>query len=189
MKKFNYLIIVLLLLTSVLTKGQDELKPPKVPPPFPYFKITPEEEREYLKNINSDLIQKLQGIKKVDEAKYAEFLRNMHWKNMNWPFFVNKMDKEEMEAEKKIIEYEILTESLSIEYKKVSSKEKERIKKELQKNLSQLFDLKEIRKEKEVKRLEEQLKEKIANRKGNKNIIVKRRLEELLGESEYLEWE
>jgi len=41
MQRPSYLIIVLLLLTSVLTKGQDELKPPKVPPPFSCFKLSP----------------------------------------------------------------------------------------------------------------------------------------------------
>jgi len=194
MKKLNYSIFILLLLTSVLVQGQDrpDIPTPPPPPPFPNFKLSPEEEQKYLENIDSDLLSKLQEIKEVDEAKYARLLRNLYWKSINWPIFANGRDKEKMETEKKIIEYEILTESLSIEYKKAPPEEKEKRKKELQNNLSQLFDLKERQKEKEVIILETELrklKEKIAARKKNKDIIIKRRMEELLGDGEYLEWE
>ena len=97
-----------------------------------------------------------------------------------------------MKNEKQIVKYEILTESLAIEYKSATSSEKTKIKTELQKNLSNLFDLKEMQRETEVKLLEKEikkLKEKIATRKNSKDIIVRRRTEELLGEGKYLEWE
>ena len=101
-------------------------------------------------------------------------------------------DKEMIEREKQIIEYNIIVEELAIQYQNANSSSQADIKEELQKNLGNLFDLKELQRESEVRMLEKEitkLKEKIASRKKNKEIIIRRRAEELLGEDSYLEWE
>ncbi len=192
MKTLKYLMLTtLLFLQSATLIAQEEFELPPPPPP-PYFQLTPEDEQEYLKNIKSELKIKLEEIKKNDKERYADLLRELHWKNMERSFMRMGKEKEMIEKDKQIIEYEILTESLAFEYQKASKSEKEKIKKNLKKSLSQLFDLKESQREKEVKMLEERivkLKEKIASRKKNKDIIIRRRTEELLGENDYLEWE
>ena len=192
MKTLKYLILTTLFsFQSVILIAQKEPEFPPLPP-APYFQLTPEDEEEYLKNIKSELKLKLKEIKENDKERYADLLRELHWKNMERSFMHMGREKEMIEKDKQIIEYEILTESLAFEYQKSSQSEKAKIKKELQKNLGQLFDLKETQREKEVKLLEERivkLKEKIANRKKNKDIIIRRRAEELLGENDYLEWE
>lgn len=191
MNSLKYLIIItMLFLQSAILIAQEEIEA-TLPPP-PYFPLNPAEEQEYLKNIDSELKLKLKEIKNKDKEKYADLLRELHWKNMEHSFMHMGREKEMMKNEKQIVKYEILTESLAIEYKSATSSEKTKIKTELQKNLSNLFDLKEMQRETEVKLLEEEikkLKEKIATRKNSKDIIVRRRIEELLGEGKYLEWE
>ncbi len=191
MNSLKYLMIItMLFLQSAILIAQEEIETP--PPPPPYFQLSPTEEQEYLKNIDSELKLKLKEIKKNDKEKYADLLRELHWKNMEHSFMHMGREKDMMKNEKQIVKYEILTESLAIEYKSAASSEKTKIKTELQKNLSNLFDLKEMQRETEVKLLEEEikkLKEKIATRKNSKDIIVRRRTEELLGEGKYLEWE
>ena len=191
MKPLKYLVLTtLLFLQSAILIAQEEIELP--PPPPPYFQLSEKEEQEYLTNINSELKLKLKEIKEADKEKYAEFLRQLHWKNMEHSFMHMGREKEMMKNEKQIIEYEILTESLALEYKSAPSSGKTKIKKDLQKNLGNLFDLKEMQRERQVKLLEEEiakLKEKIATRKKNKDIIIRRRTEELLGEGKYLEWE
>jgi hypothetical protein len=68
---------------------------------------------------------------------------------------------------------------------------KETVQKELENTLNKLFELRELRKEEEVKRIEsdlEKTKAKMAERKLNKQIIVKRRMDQLLGKRDDLEW-
>lgn len=190
MNSLKYLMLIsVLFLQSAILIAQEELE---IPPPPPYFPLNAAEEQEYLKNINSELKLKLKEIKESNKERYADLLRELHWKSMEHSFMHMGREKEMMKNEKQIIEYEILTESLALEYKSTTSSGKTKIKKELQKNLSNLFDLKETQRETEVNLLEKeinQLKEKIATRKKNKDIIIRRRTEELLGEGKYLEWE
>ena len=65
------------------------------------------------------------------------------------------------------------------------------IKNKLRRNLLELFTLKEEDRKKEVEELKHKLAklEKVLNvRMKNKDEIIKRRLEELIGEEDYLEW-
>jgi hypothetical protein len=68
---------------------------------------------------------------------------------------------------------------------------KETVEKELKNTLGKLFELREERKQDEVKRIETDLqktKAKMADRRTNKETIVKRRLDQLLGKRDDLEW-
>ena len=192
MKYLKYLVIIVILLNlpTILFAQEDPDLPP--PPPPPYFELSSEDEQEYLKNIDSDLKLKLQQIKQFNQQKYVEYLQELRWRGMELSYMHMGKEKEMIKREQQIVEYNILTESLAIEYQKASSAEKEKIKKELEKNLNNLFDLKEMQRESEVKVLEaeiKKLKQKIASRKNNKSTIIRRRTEELLGEEKYLDWE
>ena len=73
----------------------------------------------------------------------------------------------------------------------VKATAKETVEKELQSTLNKLFELREEKKEDEVKRIEADLqktKAKMAERKINKQTIVKRRIDQLLGKRDDLEW-
>lgn len=184
----NFILIFLLIANFQLLIAQIEPDPP----PPPDWKLSSQDELEYLNNIDSEVKLKLQKIKEHNEQKYQQYLQELQWRGMELSHMYMGKEKEMIQREQQIVEYNILTESLAIEYQKASSTEKEKIKKELEKNLEYLFDLKEKQRESEVKMLEEEidkLKEKIASRKNNKSTIIRRRIEELLGQEKYLDWE
>ena len=190
MERIKYFLLILILF-SVSTNLLAQDDPVNVPPP-PYFELTEKDEQAYLTNVAPELKIALKEIKKYNMEKYAEFLREFHWTSMELSYMYQDEEKEMIEREMQVLEYEILTESLAIKYKKASGSEKETVKKDLKENLSNLFDVKEQRREAEVKMLEEEIKKlklKIASRKKNKEIIVRRRVEELLGDDEVFEWE
>ncbi len=187
MKKYKYAIF-LLFLVGILLKAQ-EVEIPE--PPEPFFKMNEKTEQEYLKNANAELKQKLQAIKEINQQEYFELLNELQFSNMGHHYF-SERDKNFQKMEQEIVEYEIETKSLIEKLKKEDGAEKAQIKSSLQKAIGKLFDLKEKRRSLEIKRLEERLDElnkKLKIRKQNKDEIIKRRMQELLGEENYLEWE
>jgi hypothetical protein len=177
--------------------GQNEPTPP-TPPEMPeemshnYWELSEQEEQNYLNDLDAELKLKLKEIKKHDAEKYAEFLRELHWKQMETHYMAKGKDKERMELERKIVESEIRTEALALNYQSASSTDKEQVKKDLAKNVGELFDQKEQQRKWEVEMLEseiEELKQKITSRQKNKQTIIRRRVEELLGVEEDLEWD
>lgn len=194
-KHLLFIIIPILLTQSIYS--QEKIPLPPVPPVIAdevlsYFELTEKEELAYLKNLDAELKLRLQEIKENDKEKYAEYLRELYWKQMKGAYRLRGREKKLYEIEKQIIEYEIMSESLALKFKKASASGKEKIREDLKKYVSTLFDQKEQRRQWEVDMLEEQLAElktKIAGRQKNKEVIVRRRLEELLDEEEELEWE
>lgn len=197
MKKLSSCLIVLLIMVfSNNVFGQDEPPEPK-PPKFDFdfdfqnfTKMSKEDEDKVLSNLKEQLRNELKEIKKVDVNKYFNFLRQSQYKTMNIPFIV-KSEKEARERERKIFEAEIKTESLAAKYKSSKKNEKEKIKSELRSELEKLFVQKENRRRDEVESLQKELVElqkSLAARQKNKTQIIERRLQELLSEKEYLEW-
>lgn len=201
MKKLTLSLIVMFL-TFATAHAQwetpKEPKPVKVPKvPRSFFNVSEAEEKEYLENIDPELIVHLNEIKKMDKERYLDFLRELHFKNIDLPLIVSgendyfEVRKERSERRRKMLELEIMTESLSAKYKSGDG-DKNSIKKELNSNLAQLFDLREEERQYEVERLErkiEELKKKLDMRSKNKGEIIRRRLEDLLGDKEYYKWE
>ena len=200
------LITAMIFLLAIAVKAQKEPKAPAAPKtpetwaePSPgfefdyqnFFKLSEEDEKELLKNINESLRKELEVIKQADASKYFEFLRESQFKNIKIPFIV-KREKDIHEREQKIFEAEVRTEALAVKYEKAKSSEKNKIKDDLRKELNVLFEHKEARRQEEVKQLEEELnelKKSLAVRQKNKNEIIARRLQELLDEDQYLDWE
>jgi len=80
---------------------------------------------------------------------------------------------------------------LSFRYKYADDNEKPKIINDLKSKLNQLFDMKEKARNLEVGMLEKelaQLKESLKVRKNNKSEIINRRLNELIGKGDYLDW-
>jgi hypothetical protein len=196
MKSTKYLLVLaFLLLNTQFLSGQEVREAPEPPePPEPdhyrsYWDFSEQEEQSYLKDLDADLKLKLQEIKKHDQDKYAEYLRELHWRRMENHFMVRGKEKERLKLERKLTESEIRIEALAIKYQTSPSDD---IKKELTKNVGDLFDQKEMVRQWEVEMLENEianLKQKITNRNKNKDIIIRRRVEELLGVEEELEWD
>ena len=194
----NISLIVLLFVFSHFTFAQE--KPEVVEPPEPFefefdfehfHKMSEEDEKELLKNLNRNLKTELEVIKRVTKNKYFQFLRESQFKNMRMPFLVKK-EKEAHEREQKIFEAEIKTEALAVKYETAKEGQKQSIKNDLRKELNKLFEIKETRRKQEVEQLEQELKKlkkSLVARQKNKNNIIERRLQELLDEDEYLDWD
>ena len=193
MKSLKYAAaLTMFLISTQLMLGQETLPtPPKPPEPAApsYWELSEQEEQSYLKDLDAELKLKLKEIKKHDAEKYAEFLRELHWRKMETQYMARGKERERLELERQITESEIRTEALAIKYQEKPSEE---IKKELTKNVGELFDQKEKQRKWEVEMLENEiaeLKEKIAGRQKNRETIIRRRVEELLGLEEDLEWD
>ena len=81
--------------------------------------------------------------------------------------------------------------AIGIQYQHASQDNKQNLKNKIRPMLEMLFDLKEKQRVMEVKMLEKelaQLKESLVVRKKNKDDIILRRLSELTGTDEYLDW-
>ncbi len=158
--------------------------------------LTKEEEEKLLKNLSPETRTKLEEIKKLNKNKYNQLLRETtfygaltYW-DKNTPAVLDF--RKQTEETKKQKELEIDVELLALKYKNADSGNQSKIKSELSSKLSELFDIKELKKQEEVKQLEkrlQELKESLIARKQNKNEIVARRVQELLGDAKYLKWD
>ncbi len=195
--KTSYLTSVLLviLLAPIIIFAQEDstfMAPPKFDFDFRSFPgMTPKEEKALLKSLKKDLRNELKVIKEFNKNKYFGFLRESQFKNMNFPFIV-KREKLIQQREREIFELEVKTEALAAKFEKANKNEKENIKRKLRERLNELFDIKEENRKQEVEELQqelEELKKSLKVRLNNKNEIINRRLQELLHEDKYLEWD
>ncbi len=163
--------------------------------------MSKEEEERLLKTIPDEIRTKLEEVKKLDKAKYFSLLRQAGYLrsylapmefDVTSPRSYASDSKLYLEQHKKKVELEINVEYLALKYKNSEANEKQNLKKELSESLIELFDIREAEKLQELKNLEKrlaELKESLQARKQNKNEIVQRRIQEMLGDSKYLRWE
>ena len=158
--------------------------------------LSKEEEEKLLKNLTPEVRSKLEEVKKLNKEKYYQLLRT----SFPFGYLTTTFSNQEVytgilnagENFKKEKELEIDAELLALKIKNAEGNTQQKLKSELVGVLNQLFDIKEKRKEAEIKQLEkrlQELKESIQARKQNKNEIVQRRIQEMLGDSRYLRWE
>jgi len=158
--------------------------------------LSKEEEEKLLKNLTPEVRSKLEEVKKLNKEKYYQLLRT----SFPFGYLTTAFSNQEVytgllnagENFKKEKELEIDAELLALKIKNAEGNTQQKLKSELAGVLNQLFDIKEKKKETEIKQLEkrlQELKESIQARKQNKNEIVQRRIQEMLGDSRYLRWE
>ncbi len=195
-------LVFLLVFSGTLIIAQNTPSaPPTVPEPVvigergvfrTYFKMSEKEEQEALENLTPELRTQFKLIKENDESRYYELLREYSFRGTSFARVWSRFGEKNEDESNEVLEYEIGVEALAAKYKKANSGDKDKIKADLERNLSYLFDLKEKSREEEVLELEarlNELKKKMNMRKKNKTEIISRRIEELLGEDKYLEWE
>lgn len=204
MKNYKYYIFALIILFSTqLLFAQEEPRAPMPPESGEdiehdldfefqkFFEMKEEDEKKLLNNLKKELQNNLEVIKKVNREKYIDLLRESQFKNMKMPFIV-KHEKLMYERENKIFEAEVEVEALAAKHQKASASEQRRIKEQLKSELNKLFALKEERRKQEVDALQKELgelKKTLEVRQRNKDKIIERRIQELLEEEEYLEWD
>ncbi len=197
---FKYLFLAIFVFLSQLILAQSEVDIPDEPAPPEsvfefefqnFFEMSEQDEKELLKNLRKDLQNDLMIIKKVNMERYTDFLRESQYKNMRVPF-IARHEKVVYERERKIFEAEIKAEALAAQYEEANQSKKQNIKSQLRNELNKLFVQKEERRRQEVEALQRELvdlKKSLEARQKNKNHIIERRLQELLEEEEYLEWD
>lgn len=205
MKRLIYLILIAGLTTSLIfaqEKGEKEEKSEKentefhfnIPaPPAPIPFMDKKSEEQYLKTIDAATKAELEQIKEYDKEKYQELLMDAYFNSFNKPFFrIDKEESERLKRQEEMSKLEISTELLKQKYLHASKGDKDNYKKTLSNLLYKLFDLKQQDKKNEIEELQselEKLKKSISVRSKNRDKIVERRLQELIGEDDYLEWE
>ncbi|MDT8286584.1 MAG: hypothetical protein RQ748_05700 [Elusimicrobiales bacterium] len=138
---------------------------------------------DLIKKHDSSFHAKLLKLRESAPAKYKVAMR-MSGKVL----LMAKMDKDPVLEKNAVrmlaLEYE--TRELSLAYEKAKDSEKAKIKADLKKGLSELFDLRLGHQEFRVKRMEKdlaRLKSQIEKRKSSKAKLVEGRLEQLTGEA------
>jgi len=183
-------ISTLIFVSSVF--GQETLPEP-VAPMHPWDgTIDEKEETKILEKLTPGLKADLLKVKELDPEQYKELLHDAQYAHYDiFTGFMDDLERDLYKSERKIDELELHTKVLGILYQHAGQNEKQNLKSEMRTKLGILFDLKEKQREMEVQMLEKelaQLKESLIVRKKNKDDIILRRLSELTGTDEYLDW-
>ena len=194
--KWYTTVLVMTFFITGISLAQDDTKPPK-PPKAPkivgYSNEDVQDEKDLLNKISPELKADLLKVKEIDKEEYEDLLRNVSYRSYDmYTSFMEPEEKERYENERRIDEMEVRSEALGIRYEhSTSESEKQKIVSDLKTVLNQLFDMKEKSRTLEVENLEKelkQLKESLKVRKQSKNEIINRRLNELIGKGDYLDW-
>jgi hypothetical protein len=195
MKYISSLIIAvsLLLLTAKTIHSQEVLETPPSAPEVTYLRqINQEDEKEILARLPADLKQDLLKVKEIDPERYRDFL--MESSVGRYEVYFSRMEefeKKRFETERLVQQLEVQTEALGIQYEHAKENQKSALVSRLKTKLGELFEMKEKARAFNVEMLERelaQLKESLSIRKQNKNEIINRRLNELIGKGDYLDW-
>ena len=188
--------IILFLAISLNVHGQEGIPKPPKPPLEPTYTsyghdISKEDEAKILSKLPADVKADLLKVKELDEEEYRNLLFSASHLGYEYHVYSSKFEKEMVENSKRINELDLQTEILGIQYLHAKAQERTNIKKDLQSKLEMLFDLKEKERRSEVAMLEFELAELKASlevRQSNKADIILRRLSELIGKDDYLDW-
>ncbi len=152
--------------------------------------LSAKEEKESLKKFGEATQKYLEVLKKNNKRKYYQYLNQgrfqLYSTSEDFAYISNQNERS-----KKILELDIQTDALGAQYQKASDAEKAKLKDDLKKKLYELFELKESDRKEEYERLREKLdklKETLNERQKFKDEIVKRKMEELIGESKHIRW-
>jgi len=196
--------LLILLSTSILLFSPKALhsqteppKPPKgelAPIHEDFQDLTKKNEEKILKSLPSGIKEDLLKVKGFNEEEYYDLLSESHnfYFQSDWEYFLDPLEKKRFEQQQNIDQTEMHTKALGFLYQNAKSDEQQKIKAQLRKELEQLFDLKEQERRLEVEMLQRELKELKASldaRINNKNEIINRRLNELIGMGDYLDWD
>ncbi|MCE1248306.1 MAG: hypothetical protein LWY06_16820 [Firmicutes bacterium] len=133
-------------------------------------------------------IQDLKTVKPMEYGRIVfEFTRNMRLMKM-----LEKRDPEAYKGLKDEMVYDLKLRKLCREYREAGNDgKKAQIKTELNETLDKLFDIRTANRQREIGKLDEKVKELrglLEKRKSNKKLIVERKLQEVTGSSDGLEW-
>lgn len=158
------------------------------------LRLTPEQEEEtlaYVEKVQPDRVENLRRLKNRNPDNYWRFLSRA-FREMRYLEDLKESDPERFErvSAERAIDRQVR--DLARQYKnETDSAEKSSIEAEIKTLLDQQFEYRQTHRNEEIDRLEKKLAELKANnqeRIDNKDEIIKRRLEELLGGNQVFKW-
>lgn len=159
------------------------------------FVLTPEMEKEaldYLAQTNPHEAEGLGRFKLANPQRYTMRIKAILDEKAMLAS-LQKNDPARYEREIKIRDLERQTRELSESYRKAADEAARKpIRTNLNNAVTQLFDLREMNRQDEVKRMEfdlQRLKETLVQRQKNRASIIERRIQQLTGEASAMEWE
>ena len=201
-KKWRYILTGLALVGGLLQTVPAQEPPPPRPKEKsrprhrqpPAVHLTPEQEQEaiaYIREVDPGQAERLVRLKAKDPARYMEALnRGLNEKRrlQRW----KQEDPARYEQEVEIRDLERQSHELAEAYRKgANEKERGEIRPKLSALTARLIDLREDRRREDVKRMErdlERLRRILTERQKNREQIIQRRIAQLLGEAEAMEW-
>jgi hypothetical protein len=183
----------LVFICTVNTFSQEISDEPLTPRISEYpLQISEKDEKEIMAKLPADLKADLLKVKELDQERYRELLVETSYRQYDvYLEFMEASEKERYETEIVVQQLELQTEALGIQYAHAKENQKSALISKLKNKLSELFEMKEKERALNVEILERelaQLKESLTIRKQNKNEIINRRLNELIGKGDYLDW-
>lgn len=146
---------------------------------------------EWLKTEDPDRYKEIQEIKGINPQVYKRVIFEgvHHWRHM---MMVKSKDPAAYALMKKEMDYNKKLHSLMKQYKESQNEsQKKQLKSQISEVVTQLFDVRTENRSKEISHLEEQvnqLKKMMEKRKANKKLIVDRKIQEITGEMDGLQW-
>ncbi len=175
--------------------GQREMRPGQEIPSMAGEQQINEEQvkqfEEWLKQEDPDRYKEIQEIKGINPQVYKRvvFEGVHHWRHL---MMIKSKDPEAYSLMKKEMDYNKKLHSLMKQYKESQNEgQKKQLKTQITGILTQLFDIRTENRSKEISHLEEQvnqLKKMMEKRKANKKLIIDRKIQELTGEMDGLQW-
>jgi hypothetical protein len=168
--------------------------PPPAAPPSPEERITPETEREALEFLAIVAPFRLEDTKRLKTVQPQEYYRNISEvlsvkRRLD---FVKRNDPEQYQLVLQETKMDQQSHNLAEQCRRTKNpEEKNRLRIELKNLLTQLFDIREKNKQREIQHLETELnrlRNTMSERRKNKDQIVMLRMEELLDEQTSLKW-
>jgi hypothetical protein len=199
-----YLCIVLSLLVSGLNAEEQKRKPPKehginLSSPKEDIEdikqeLGPDWENSILEHVKSEYPAELENLQKIKEKNPEKYQRKLikFWQEIRRELRLKNDDPQLYKQVRRMHELDHRCDSLAEEYRKTKDKSRHsEIRVELKTKLGELFVIREAEREAKISELEQeikQLKEMAAQRQQKKDEIIQKRLDEMLGEGDKLEW-
>jgi len=156
--------------------------------------VTPEEEqeaREFLRKINPGRVAHLDEMKTSEPYLYNTTIRRILWTKARLADMEGS-DPEGYRRQMAAFQLESEAHDLALRYRQATAdSDRQRLRAQLTDELARLFDLREADKRAEIEHLQRRLQElrrTVQERRRNKDAIVDRHTQELLGDLDTVEW-
>ena len=149
-----------------------------------------DEVKEFMQRYFPHRLKEVQQLRRHEPEEAAEFFRDTLNETLEL-LELREEEAEEFERAIKELEVERKTEEMAQTFERATPEERKKLLAELKDMLDQAFEMRQKAMKTEVEHLEREmrrLKTMVEKREQNKALIIDRRIQQLTGEMDYLEW-